>query len=177
MVRLIARAVSMALLLMLAGCASSPKAQGADADLIEMEQMAEQAYRQGNYARASDLYAGIVEAMPDQAEFWYRLGNAYARQGLSQEAALSYHQSLALDASNARGWHNLGMMQLKLANEAFVAGEKRGSRRARVNEENRRLANATSSILEDDSASTRQALPGNPPPEELGIRGEAGGKQ
>lgn len=150
MVRLSACLLAAVMLAGLAGCASS-RGQGARAgtDLVAMEEMAAQAYRQGDYARAADLYAGVVEAMPDQAEYWYRLGNAYARQGLIQQAALSYRQSLALDSDNARGWHNLGMMQLKLANEAFAAGEARGSKRARVHAENRRLADATSRIMDE----------------------------
>ncbi|MCF7223593.1 tetratricopeptide repeat protein [Marilutibacter chinensis] len=149
----------------LAGCASTAGTPRGN-DLLAMEEMAARAYRQGDYVRAADLYAGIVEAMPDQAEYWYRLGNAYARQGLSQEAALSYRQSLALDASNARGWHNLGMMQLKLANEAFAAGEARGSKRARVHAENQRLADATSRILDEGhNASVRPAPDGAPSPQ------------
>lgn len=148
--RLTARLVPIVLLLGLAACAATPAPRDAKINLLETEQLAEQAYRRGDYARAAELYADIVEAMPGEADYWYRLGNAYARQGLSQQAALSYQQSLALDASNARGWHNMGMMHLKLAHEAFEAGEKRGSTRARVHEENRRLAEATSRVLEQD---------------------------
>lgn len=146
--RLSVRLLPVVLSLALAACASAPAPRAATIDLVETERLAEQAYRQGDYARAAELYADIVEAMPGEADYWYRLGNAYARQGLSQQAALSYQQSLALDSGNARGWHNMGMMHLKLAHEAFEAGEKRGSKRARVHEENRRLAEATARVLE-----------------------------
>lgn len=175
MVRL-AACLLVLLLPALAGCASSPRDTRPETDLVAMEQMAERAYHQGDYARAADLYAGIVEAMPDQAEYWYRLGNAYARQGLDQEAALSYRQSLALDSSNARGWHNLGMMHLRLANEAFGAGEKRGSKRARAHAENRRLAEATTRILNDGGAPAGGA-PEDAPPAPQGANEEAGGSR
>ncbi len=177
MARLTFAAIILAVLAMLGGCATSrPAPQPAAGDLVEMERMAEQAYARGDFARASDLYAGVVEAMPDQAEYWYRLGNAYARQGLYQEAALSYRQSLALDASNARGWHNLGMMHLRLANESFTAGEKRGSQRARAHAENQRLATATSRILEEGAAAPPPAMRPSPAPIGEGAQPQAGGE-
>lgn len=160
--RLSARLLPVVLSLALAACASAPAPRGATVDLAEIEQLAEQAYRQGDYARAAELYADIVEAMPGEADYWYRLGNAYARQGLSQQAALSYQQSLALDPGNARGWHNMGMMHLKLAHEAFEAGKKRGSTRARVHEENRRLAEATSRVLEHGGRAASVPAPAMP---------------
>ncbi len=178
MARLTFPAIIVVALALLAGCATSTPARPAAAgDLVEMERMAEQAYARGDFARASDLYAGVVEAMPDQAEYWYRLGNAYARQGLHQEAALSYRQSLALDASNARGWHNLGMMHLRLANESFLAGEKRGSQRARAHEENQRLADATSRILDEGAPMpSPAAVPARSPVGE-DVHQQAGGEQ
>lgn len=160
--RLNARMLPAVLLLGLAACASAPAPRGVNVDLVATEQLAEQAYRQGNYVLAAKLYVDIVEAMPDQADYWYRLGNAYAQQGLSQQASLSYQQSLALDPGNARGWHNLGMMHLKLAHEAFDAGEKRGSKRARVHEENRRLAEATSRVMQRGDRSAPATAPATP---------------
>ena len=170
---LILRAVLSCLVLALAGCATPSTKPALGVDLLEMERRAAQAYVAGDYAQASELYAGIVESMPDQAEYWYRLGNAYARQGLDQEAALSYRQSLALDSSNARAWHNLGMMHLKLANASFLSGQRRGSTRVRAHEENARLAKATSRILEEGSAAAQEPPAGaapatNAPHEEAG---------
>lgn len=173
--RLSVRIAALSVLLAIAGCASTPETRSGGGDLIEMTRMAEQAYREGDYVRAADLYAGVVEAMPDQPEYWYRLGNTYARQGLNQEAALSYRQSLALDPANARGWHNLGMVQLKLANEAFGAGQVQGSTRTRAHEENKRLARATSDVLEAGRSSVPASGSGEASPAEAGVSVEAGG--
>lgn len=103
----------LALCLLLTGCAHLG-VDGEPAAEVPVRSEAEAAYAADDWARASRAYRGYLDAKPDDAEAWYRLGNAEARRGELAAAEAAYRQSLALAPERARARHNLGLVQLQL---------------------------------------------------------------
>ena len=112
------RALSLTLLaLCLSGCAAlQPKNQ-----MIELQQQADVAYAQAQYAQASTLYRRLTLKLPTDAGVRYQLGNSLARQGDNQGAIASYRDALVRDPQHARSWHNL--LQVQLREATLTAGE------------------------------------------------------
>ena len=73
------------------------------------------AYEKGDYAEAVKHYRQLIEILPKDSELWFRLGNAYARQGNSMMAIEAYSEALVRDPQDSRAWHNRGMVQLEMA--------------------------------------------------------------
>ena len=103
--------------LLLAGCGASSAMQmiDNDPDVITINREAQLAYEGGENAKAEALYKSLVRKMPNDAETWFRLGNLYARANRPDEAANAYQRSLIANNSNARAWHNLGVVRLRQA--------------------------------------------------------------
>lgn len=112
------RVLSIALLaLCLGGCAAlQPKNQ-----IIELQQQADAAYAQADYAQASALYRRLTLKLPTDAGVRYQLGNSLARQGDNPAAIASYRDALVRDPQHARSWHNL--LQVQLREATLTAGE------------------------------------------------------
>lgn len=112
------RVLSIALLaLCLWGCAAlQPKNQ-----IIELQQQADAAYAQADYAQASALYRRLTLKLPTDAGVRYQLGNSLARQGDNPAAIASYRDALVRDPQHARSWHNL--LQVQLREATLTAGE------------------------------------------------------
>jgi Flp pilus assembly protein TadD len=112
------RVLSIALLaLCLGGCvALQPKNQ-----MIELQQQADAAYAQAQYAQASELYRRLTLKLPTDAGVRYQLGNSLARQGDNPAAIASYRDALVRDPQHARSWHNL--LQVQLREATLTAGE------------------------------------------------------
>ena len=65
-------------------------AAGADAQtLIDR---ANEAYRNGDYAQAAELYEQSGEQDGTSAAYFYNLGNAYYKSGVDQRAILKYER-------------------------------------------------------------------------------------
>lgn len=116
---------ALAVVLALAGCASSSAVSGdlpavEASTLLEVEQQAAQAYSAGDHEQAARLYSQMAKAMPEEPDYWYRLANSLVRTGHYGEAELSYQRMLALRPQHARAWHNLGVVRMRLAQEAFA---------------------------------------------------------
>lgn len=112
------RVLSITLLaLCLGGCAAlQPKNQ-----IIELQQQADAAYAQADYAQASALYRRLTLKLPTDAGVRYQLGNSLARQGDNPAAIASYRDALVRDPQHARSWHNL--LQVQLREATLTAGE------------------------------------------------------
>lgn len=89
-------------------------------DLVKMQQEAQVAFDSGENARAEALYKGLIRSMPNDAETWFRLGNLYARTDNPDQAANAYLTALSLNGSDARAWHNLGIVRLRQGWAAFL---------------------------------------------------------
>jgi tetratricopeptide (TPR) repeat protein len=68
---------------------------------------------------AADDYALLVEAMPQDANFWFRYANALARADRPEQAVAAYREVLVRDARYSKAWFNMGIVQLRLAANSF----------------------------------------------------------
>lgn len=110
-------AIAMPLLAALAGCASSPAARLAAT--VDRQQQADRAYVEGHLAQALSGYQALTRAMPQHADFWFRLGNVYARLKRPDDAVDAYRHALAIEPGHAKAWHDLGIIRLRQAESAF----------------------------------------------------------
>lgn len=102
-----------------AGCAGM-ESRSTGEDLVRMQREAQAAFDSGENARAEILYKGLTRAVPNDAETWFRLGNLYARSDNADQAVNAYLTSLSLNGTNARAWHNLGIVRLRQAWAALL---------------------------------------------------------
>ncbi len=89
-------------------------------DLFECEQVASRAYRQGDYELAIEQYKILVTEIPKDTNFWFKLANAYAKNGERQKAVTAYQNALLRDPTYAKAWYNMGMVQMQLALRTFI---------------------------------------------------------
>ena len=89
-------------------------------ELIKLKQNAQAAYQNNDWEQSVEYYGSLSQRIPNDAEIWFRLGNTYARLNKHGEALQSYQQALSRDSNNSKVWHNMGIIQLKLATQTFV---------------------------------------------------------
>ena len=74
---------------------------------------ANEAYENGNYEQAEQLYLSAIEQDPDNARLYFNLGNAQAKQGKVEEAIQSYMEFRGLASTpedKARAEYNIGTL-------------------------------------------------------------------
>lgn len=107
----------------LAGCAlernARPDAAVPD-DLRQVEVLAMDAYRRGDWAEAERFYTELGRRVPAEAEVWFRLGNIHARLGRPEEAITAYREALVRDPESAKAWYNMGVLQVRQAMNSFA---------------------------------------------------------
>lgn len=108
------------LLALLAGCATAPTAKLAAT--VDRQQQADRAYVEGHLAQALAGYQSLTHTQPQHAEFWFRLGNTYARLQRPDEALDAYQHVLRIEPRHAKAWYNLGIIRLREAEAAFDQG-------------------------------------------------------
>jgi tetratricopeptide (TPR) repeat protein len=107
------------LLLLLANGSASPVAQKAS------YASANQAYLQGNFAKAAEEYEALVESGIVHEELYYNLGNAYYRQNKLGHAVYNYERALRVDPDFPDAYYNLGVAREAIA--AKVVDKLRGA--------------------------------------------------
>jgi predicted Zn-dependent protease len=112
-------------LLVLQGCATSIVSkqllQDKTADMAYQQlQLADKAYASSQWSQASASYANLVEQMPENAYFHFRLGNSLAYGGQFHKAIDALSRSVELDASQSKYWLNLSTIHLLAAQHANV---------------------------------------------------------
>ena len=102
-------------LLMLAVLPRAFALSAADAELFKK---ANQDYRKGHFKEAADSYELLSNKNPDEAVFFYNLGNALHRLNKLGPTIVAYEQSLALDPRNPDTRANLkfarGLVQYRV---------------------------------------------------------------
>ena len=73
----------------------------------QMWMVANEAYNNGEYARAVELYESILSEQMHSAELYYNLGNAYYKQEMLGKAIVNYNRALRLAPSDEDIIHNL----------------------------------------------------------------------
>lgn len=151
-------------ILALTACASGPaqpkqRAIESGRNLIQVQRDAEDAYARERYPEAAALYLQLVEAVPGNAELWYRLANTYARTGQEREALLAYERSLTLDPSSSKAWYNMALMLHRQSIAALARGYARANGTdPAVERESMRVLR----ILREADGRIRQAEAGQP---------------
>ncbi|MBB1088717.1 tetratricopeptide repeat protein [Lysobacter sp. SG-8] len=141
-------ALLLALCTTMAACAGNEHRTTPDAvDLLEVERRANDAYANGRDEEAAQLYRDLVEQLPTEGPYWYRLGNALVRTGRHDDAAFAYQKSLQLDPDNGKAWHNLGLVRLHQAQTSFAAGVQNSTSGERVFDESLKLSAAVFSLI------------------------------
>lgn len=112
---------AMALCAVAAGCGGmETRTESGGEEYLKMQREAQAAFDNGENARAEVLYKGLVRAMPNDAETWFRLGNLYARSDNADQAVDAYLRCLSINGNDARAWHNLGVVRLRQAWAALL---------------------------------------------------------
>jgi len=119
-------------------------------ELIQLQQNAQAAYQDKDWDKAVDYYGTLTQRMPEDAEIWFRLGNSYARLNKHGAAIQSYQQALNRDPRNSKTWHNLGIVQLKLATNTFIEMQNNTNADDPLNRRATYVINAITNLLEQD---------------------------
>ncbi|MEJ2061303.1 MAG: tetratricopeptide repeat protein [Gammaproteobacteria bacterium] len=144
---LISRALLIAILFSLAGCAGMKPRP----DYLAMSHQAEKAYRAGDYAKAEHLCQEILKAVPATPSARFMLGNIYARTGRLHEATSAYRHVLDHGGNQSKVWYNLGVVYAQQAIAAFTqAGTHAGQDRT-LNQKAQLRAHAMLSSLQGQS--------------------------
>jgi hypothetical protein len=107
--------------LALAGCSSAPARHSAKLDsILQVQEQADKAYTSGDMAGSIALYQKLTDAVPQEADYWYRLGNAYARLQQPDQAVDAYLQAIKRNGAHARAWHNLAIVRMRQAQAALI---------------------------------------------------------
>jgi hypothetical protein len=112
------------LLTVLAGCGIAPLTKTPTQRLtyvLTTQQQADAAYQSGDMKHAAALYLQLTRIIPQEADYWYMLGNAYVRTQQPDQAVQAYQQAIVLNPDHARALHNLGIVRMRQATAAFVS--------------------------------------------------------
>lgn len=106
----------------LGACSASPtKRLG---ETVAQQRQAEQAYDSGHPEQALASYQALVRELPQNADFWFRLGNVYVRLNRPDDAVDAYQHALRIEPGHAKAWHNLGIVRMRQAEAAFAQSAK-----------------------------------------------------
>lgn len=143
--------VAVLTMILLVGCVSTVPHKEVAA-ILALQQQAEAAYAQGDMAQALSSYRVLLDAMPGDTTIWFRLGNIYARLDQPQDAVAAYRQVLQRDAVHAKAWHNLGVVLLQQAQEAFSRSEQTARGDDMLRDQSHAMANAIADLQHPHAA-------------------------
>ena len=149
--------------LTLSGCetlpASRPDATTTLEETADLALRADQAYQGGDWLAAESGYRRMVVLVPENAEYWFRLGNAYAHMNMYGEAVRLYGEALKRDDGHLGAWHNLGIAQMQLAARSFVQLQTRAPADDPARDRARRLIDGITGVLESEQSGTQDSQP------------------
>ena len=79
--------------------------------------LANEAYREGDFAKALNLYEALLDADWESSALYYNLGNTYFRLGEFGEAVWAYERCLLLAPRHEDAQFNLSLVQALLVDE------------------------------------------------------------
>lgn len=134
----LARSIAPLLLGLLAACAgprTAPPPGRATSELLASEtasgagllEAAEAAYAAQDWAAAERDYLALARQNPTNGQPVFKLGNLYTRTSRLDQAANAYAEAVKRDPALTRAWHNLGVVQLRLARKSLAEAASGGS--------------------------------------------------
>lgn len=105
----------------LVGCGTTNTAEQRLANVLTTQERADDAYRSGDMEHAAVLYRQLTSINPQEADYWYVLGNTYVRTQQPDQAVQAYQEAIMRNPNHARAWHNLGIVRMRQAMAAFVS--------------------------------------------------------
>jgi Flp pilus assembly protein TadD len=135
----------------LAGCGTvSPKTGSQRLSyVLTTQDQADAAYRSNDMQHAAALYLQLTKLVPQEADYWYMLGNSYVRTQQPDEAVQAYQQAISRNPNHTRAWHNLGIVRMRQAVAAFVSSASTSKAGDPMYEMSTRLANELARIGSD----------------------------
>lgn len=143
---------------LVAGCATSSTAAKTStperrlADVLTTQHDADAAYHAGNLDTAATLYLQLTKLIPQEANYWYLLGNTYVRMQQPDLAVQAYQQAIMRHPKHARAWHNLGIVRMRQAEAAFVSSASTATVADPMHDVSSHLADALATIGKSDPA-------------------------
>jgi tetratricopeptide (TPR) repeat protein len=110
--------VLISMVTLLGGCASH--SQGPYQLSLEQSESAMASYRSADYKEAVRQYEFLTSQVPKDANFWFYLGNAYAKDKQPQRAVMAYENALIRDKGLGKAWYNMGLLQMQQALKTFI---------------------------------------------------------
>lgn len=151
-----ARALILSTLLLgaglIAGCGSVSSATKMSApeqrlsNVLTTQHDAEAAYHAGKLKVATTLYLELTTLVPQEADYWYLLGNTYFRMQQPDLAVQAYKQAILRKPDHASAWHNLGIVRMRQAEAAFVSSATTAKRTDPLHDVSSHLADALAAI-------------------------------
>ena len=89
-------------------------------DESALKKIAATSYNNEAWKDVIQYYKQLTEKFPSDAESWYRIGNAYAQLNQTRFAVDAYQKALAIDSSNSKILHNMGVVQLQESTRTFL---------------------------------------------------------
>lgn len=150
----------------LAGCAGHgtlpPPGPGHAGEASQDKHAANQAYASGDIRQAADLYEAVVAAMPNDADAWFRLGNARFRLQKLDDAGAAYERAIKIKPDHAQALYNLGVVRLKQAQAALIASARAGDPSDALRQDSGRIVQRLAKVGDDVGARNKGA--GGAPP-------------
>ena len=81
---------------------------------FSLESFGNQAQNNGQFVLAAGCFEEVLGYKPNNAAYWYNLGNAQRELNKPKDALFSFQQSLKFDANDADTHNNLGNIQREL---------------------------------------------------------------
>jgi tetratricopeptide repeat protein len=150
---------------LLAGCATLSPKTGSQrlSHVLTTQEQADSAYRANDMQHAAALYLELTKLVPQEADYWYMLGNAYVRTQQPDEAVQAYTQAISRNPNHTRAWHNLGIVRMRQAVAAFVSSASTASAGDPLYEVSTRLANELARIGSEAMNKPASQTPAAPP--------------
>jgi predicted O-linked N-acetylglucosamine transferase (SPINDLY family) len=79
-----------------------------------LQALGNEAHGNGNFKLAEACFEEVIQHQPNNAAYWYNLGNAQRELGHTQNALNSFTQSIKLNPRDADAHNNLGNVQREL---------------------------------------------------------------
>lgn len=87
---------------------------------VEQASEAYSVYKKGDYPEAVRQYEFLTSKVPDDANFWFYLGNSYLKNKQPRQAEMAYENAIIRDVKLSKAWYNLGLLHMQEALKVFI---------------------------------------------------------